>query len=408
MTGRAIYSPGAKTLRGWMPIEDFSVQSSQGQTGTAVPGSLTTDKDQSILTASYSGTSQTYQLSVSGDVVPSFVNRTPAVVSVTASGLVTALASGLAQVDAVTSKGTRRWEQLVLASQATVSVPQFQGYVAGSLARHITDQMLALIAGKTASDATRNVYSHNLYGINAVNINGDNQAPDAVRNASNFAAAIDLSGMTVGTYYAGIFPCALISPRHVIRADHVSSQGRCVWLGTNGQFYTATVKSSQNIGGDINIGYLDTPVPAAVKPFKVLPSNYTTYLPSTQVQRIPLLSKGWTAGDKLRVIEYWIRTTNPFLSSAPSIALDTQSVPIAGSPFESWFSPIISGDSSSPQWAVINGEAVLMGSLWNVTGCSHYGDYVPQIEAAMNAIKDAGDATVYALSHPDLSAFTSY
>jgi hypothetical protein len=335
-----------------------------------------------------------------------FVNRSPSVCTVDANGLVTATANGIAKVDVVTGIGTRRWEQLMLANQTAVSAPQFQGYVAGSLAKHIVDQMAALISGKVPSDDTLNTFASNRYGINAVNINGDNQAPDAVWNPNNFAAAIDLTGMTVGTFYGGIFPAALVSPRHVIRAKHVSSQGKCVWKGTDGNFYSANIVRSQALTGDICVGYLDAAIPATVKPFKVLPSNYASYLPSVSKQALPALSKRYSGGDKLRILEFWIMQNQGIYSS--TFAVNTNSVPVAGSQFAPWFSPIIDGDSSSPQWFVINGEAVILNCLWNPSGGTHYGDYVPQIEAAMNALKDAGDGTTYSLLHPTLSSFPTY
>jgi hypothetical protein len=74
---------------------------------------------------------------------------------------------------------------------------------------------------------------------------------------------------------------------------------------------------------------------------------------------------------------------------------------------------VSSGDSGSPIFMGINGEAVLLGNMYGQGGQLgvNYGDFISQINAALVATATAsGDAnpSQYAVKTADLSGFTAY
>lgn len=344
--------------------------------------------------------------------------NTPAIATITNDGIVTRVSDGLAKFDASGIYGVRRFpRQMTRTGGGPVTV--FDSYAAGSLARHIFDQMAALVAGKTASDATRLNYSTR---------SGDYTNPVLVRNASNFAASVDLSGMSVwrsDLNSFGYWPAALVSARHFITSNHVAGGnnfGYC-WMTPGGVFVKANCIAYYVIPGtDIQVGYLDQDIPAGVKRFKVLPTNFASYLPSTTDYQIPSLSKRQAVGDdsgawistatydSLRVLPVKLKDT---LTASYSV-LPYAQVPVIGqldpnSAFAAWEVPLHTGDSAGPGWLMINGEAVLLGTYADTQGCPHLGNFITQIEASMNTLAASkGDVTTYSLAKVNLAGFSTY
>ena len=425
MSGNIVYTPGASTLRGMTPAQDFSV--AVRETPTAIPspgGSLATVQDRVMRTTTQAASDNNCQFVAQSaqlggqDPEVSWSAVDPSVALVTPGGAVTRVTDGLARFEASGIYGKRRYSrQMVRTGGGPITV--FDSYASGSLARHVVDQMAALVSGKTPSDATRLNYSAR---------SGDFANPTLVRNASNFAASIDLSGMSVWRSDAnnyGYWPAALVSTRHFIASNHVAGGnnfGYC-WMTPAGAFAKANCIGYYVIPGtDLQIGYLDQDIPVGVKRFKVLPYNFAAYLPSTVDYQIPSLSKRQAIGDDSGA---WISTaTYDALRILPVCLKDTLTssygtVPYANCPvigqldpasqFAAWEVPLHTGDSSGPCWLVINGEAVLLGTYADVQGCPHVGNYITQIEAAMNSLAASrGDATVYSLAKVNLSGFPTF
>lgn len=416
-----VFAPDAPLWRGMSTAEDYTVSQSTATDVVSAAGSSTTSTlDRTVRrdTGAITADRPAFITHATGEVVQ-WTSLTPAVATISVDGsVVTPVATGRAVFEATGRYGTRRYTGLVVFSGPS-AVDTVIGYQPGSLARHIWDGTLALIDGKTPSDETLLNYSTRT---------GDYNSSTVVRNASSFAAGIDLSGMSVWRSESannGYWPCAAVGPRHTICANHTRLANGVPygygWYTPAGEYIQANVVSRQQIGTtDILVEYLDRDLPASIKRFKVLPSNYRSYLPSSTSYRLPTLSKRQAAGvlgsptistaryDALRVLSCW------FADSTSGNVVHLARVPQynqldASVPWAAWEWPLHTGDSSGPSWFVINGEAVLLGHYYNVEGSPHIGDYLTEIDAAMVALATAaGDATPYALQRASLAGFAVY
>ena len=353
----------------------------------------------------------------------SLINDTPNVVSLDSQGNVTRLADGDARIRLVSPRDQALFARK-FARYGSINESHVVSYTAGSLAAHIYQNIAAMLSGKNPSQATMLLYNQNNYS---------NQSNNAVRNPNNFVAeaGYDFTGITVATSYGGgSFPAALISPRHIICADHVHAQGTCVFLGSDGQYYTATatkyayVNDSGNTLFDIGVWYLDTPMPAVVRPFKFLPSNWKSYFTLNSRYSeptegfLPCITKSRTAQDGFRINRLQLVVAGdmtpvlpgPHAPPSEDVAYATYGRTAHPSFPSGWFSPIISGDSSGQVFLPINGELVLVTSMYNTRGGYNYGEAISYIEAAMNATAlAAGESNpAYSLNKVSLSGFPTY
>jgi hypothetical protein len=412
-----VYSDSARTVRGYNQLEDFSVQ--LVETPVAVGGTVTLETVKDSVFAKFTGgvVAANFQLNVAESAsFPGFeiINRTPLTCDVSPSGAVTWKANGFVIVDVVTSIGTRRYERYMV--NASMDVPRYRhnNFLAGTLGRHIYDTMAAQVAGKTFSTSSVTPYSSNNYNTTS---------PAVVRNPAAFTAGLDLSAITVvngGTYG---HPGLLISPRHILGADHYVASSPMTWMRPDGTFATASVVSRKRIGSsDISVAYLGAPITGIV-PFKVLPKDWAKYIPgiigknTTQsgtrftttgnhpFAQLPVLFKKARAGDRIHT-----SVLQAIDSDAFCITASLASVPdIPTLPTIDWGSGAESGDSGGPVFAPVNGEMVLFCTFWLPQGGPFITSSIDDINAAMNSLASAaGDATAYALQHPVLTGFTSY
>jgi hypothetical protein len=318
-----------------------------------------------------------------------------------------------AVVDIVTPVGTRRYTR-VMNNSGAAPVSTALSFQAGSLGKHIADNLLALVAGKTTSDANMALFSSATYS---------QTAPAGVRNPSCFTASLDLSGISFvnpsGAANANAnpfaFPYHAISPRHVIAANHIfgySQSGPTVFMRPDGTFQTVNVIDGRAIPGtDIAIGYLDAPL-TGVNLFRMLPANWASYLPvmagQYMVAKLPTLSKGIFTlgligtGNQVN-INYFQSVANGGLNcpvalpATPAMATDA------------WYIPVSGGDSSGPAFVIVNGKLVLLTAYFQATNGPDYMNHTADITAAMNSLAAAhSDNAVYAPLYADLSAFTAY
>lgn len=329
-----------------------------------------------------------------------FDNQTPAVCAVGADGSVTRLADGEAIVDIRTPVGTKRFRK-ALQRTGGAAMNTLVQYEAGSLARHVWDYVAGCITGKTASATTRNLFSTN--NLNPV-------APVVVRNPELFVPGSLFSGTTV-MQGSTSWTHHLVSPRHLLGAAHVPHTNPVWFVGTDGVLYSATVLRSATVSGvglsDTKLMYLSAPVPVAVAPYKVLPANFMQHLPSLSTAlRVPVFSQARAAGLRMRITE-WERNDTDGEAVSPLTEADfalSDAYPL----FAPWKTTVIGGDSGSGNFLPVNGEMALLNAYYHAGGGSQYAGYITEINAAMNAIKDGGDATVYALQTVDLSGFAVY
>ena len=396
------YAAGAPVIKG---TDNFGkINYSIEETPTQVGGSVVTSRtlDRWLQSTNAGTTTNNFKLIPQSGAT--LKNLTPTMCDLIGTQ-VTAKANGTATIEvSMSGVGKTEYSRAMVASGASITKAfvEWHGTATAdqtgvtwtpshqSLARQIWDETLALINGKTAATTTMNTWS----------ITG----ASAVRNPSNFTAALDLSGWRSD----GSFD-TLVTPWHYLTADH-SSGGRAgntvTFRGTDGIYYTRTITNYVTIGSDIGIGILDSALPATVKPYKVLPANFRQYMPSTDgIAGIPAITISGHGLDHSNV-ETTIITNVSFSTIVKAIVANYP--PIASlTPFDSWTkknSPsqfAIGGDSNHPSFFLINGELVLLGNQYVTYGFAHYADFITEINAAITTLGAHG----YALVTKDLSTY---
>lgn len=421
---------GSSAMRGVTSEQDFSLTVNENPAIAAPVYSPFVDRDANFSTITGSLTANNFIISVTPSLVfpgtPVFESVTPDTATVDAAGAVTRVADGDAKilVRFPSPLGVRGVARRMSATGSTTA-KYFQSFVSGTLGAHVNATMTAMVSGKTPSDTTKNLFTSNNYSLSA---------PAAVRNPNVFTGSIDLSAISIinGSGSGGyIHPAMLISPRHIIGATHYQPGSTVVFMGADGVMQVANVISRQNHVGsaltlsgytDIQVAYLDRAI-TGITPFKTLPGNWRTYLPtghrevaygSSEYKTIKLAALTKTAhnsnggnADQISITEVIELNDTDYGLSAVIYNLPFATV----LPTQAWHSPTIGGDSGGPVFILVDGSLVLLMCWWVGGGGTNLADMNVYINAAMNSLATAaGDpaAGTYALSHPDLSGFTSY
>lgn len=304
----------------------------------------------------------------------------------------------------------------------TTLAPLIKQLTTTPLIKHITDNMLALIAGKLPSDTTKNGYTANNYSTSA---------PSCTRNSNLFCRSLDLTAISVindgsvidstetvtgnvGSVAGYGHPGMLISPRHIIGANHWHGKGPWIWKDKFGAYKSASLVHGQAIANtDIWIGYLDTAI-TTVTLLQMLPETWRNYLPDAistinGKMSLPLLSK--TVHSTSGLADQWnINNLKYLFATDLNLSLwYGGNIPTMDQSFSQWYTPISGGDSGGPTFLVINGNPVLIGTYWSQTGGDTYSDHISEIETAINTLAvNNNDDTYYSLSKVDLCKFTTY
>mgnify|MGYP000994941326 CR=1 FL=1 len=280
-------------------------------------------------------------------------------------------------------------------TQGEGSVDTLLGYAAGSLRRHVVEDVATRLDGTTPAAALR------LFATR------DHTAASYVRNAAvwtppSLATMVAVWNSTSnGAQRAG----TLISPRHVIFARHYQiAEGATLRFVTGDDVVvtrTMTAKASLPIVAgyypDITVGVLDSDVPAGIAFAKVLPGDWEDYMPSPgPTRRIPALTLDQEAkalvSDLVHVAD---STEHPFATFARP--LDPALV--------QWYEDKVGGDSGQPAFLIINGEPVLL-TVWTFGGGGS-GTSIVRNKDAINALMTSLGGG-YQLTEVDLSGFNSY
>jgi hypothetical protein len=252
-------------------------------------------------------------------------------------------------------------------------------YVSGSLGKYSTDWVAAAIFEKTPSPTTLSLFS---------TIN--HTTSSYVRNTNLWASALDWTGVNVWDSSGGNRHATLISPRHVLMAAHwpVAQNSSIRFIDASNNIVTRTVTAVAGAGTDILIGLLNADVPAGIKFYKILPSNWTDKL-KWQVG-FPLISSDQEKKALLTNLSFIYEKVGAY-------------VVWPGMPATAWGERLISGDSGSPIFSVVSGELVIMGA-------AHYASSGPfttgnktNINAAMTTLGGG-----YQLTEIDLSPYTTF
>lgn len=312
-------------------------------------------------------------------------------------------------------------------------------FLVGSLRRHIKDQVFGVISGKVGWNPynglgiqspvpLNNQYFDSMQPIDSTTptrhqlVYYTNDNITYTRSALHILNGIDITGIN-NQYYDTIHntsggTATLISPRHVFSAAHwhpvVGSSIK--WVDANSIVYTRTVVSEWvDYSTDHWVGLLDSDLPSSIKPLKVFPSNYLTYLPAQpfEIGGIPAYSI---------FTSYNMITLGVYTDRPPYIATGGM-----GGSFEKVISPIQTGvtdyydaitsfqwngvfGSGTPVFTVINNEAVLLFCYWygGYAGCNVHNN-LTAINAGMHSLSvAAGLVSDYQLTPVTLTGFNTY
>lgn len=170
----------------------------------------------------------------------------------------------------------------------------------------------------------------------------------------------------------------LLTPSVFVTAAHVfQAHGPLIWfVGNNGQAYSRTVvNSDDSLGWDIDLILLDTPLPVAVRPAKLLPSDVASYIgPNDFSQRLDTV----VLDSESKAISFsWVNLSNAYVTANSSIGyLSATHHPSLIGLTES----VVVGDSGSPMFLIIDDEPVLV-TCWHTAG------YGPAYHSRLSAIQ---------------------
>ena len=262
-----------------------------------------------------------------------------------------------------------------------------------------------------------NYYAAASVAMSSVQVN----LSDAEANPDRVAQEIDMSWMSIRATDGHYFPCNLISERHAILAKHtgLSVGRRYVFRDKSNTLQYPNVESVRDLGDDIALLYFDRPVTncANVKflgaPLEHIPSTTgeTTYY---KVPALIALYNSFTAtfptGRKLMTAAVrGFDQTTIYVGKPGFSELDAFHPP--GDPYTS--TGMRPGDSGSPAFFPIveNGgtevTSVIVTALYTAYTGPNYSAFIPQIESAMNEMKNVSDTNVYSVQLADVSQFVT-
>jgi hypothetical protein len=293
---------------------------------------------------------------------------------------------------------------------------EFLGYAAGTVSAALQGEVETLID----SDPLKQELGY--YGV----IN--HASATYTRNANCWARAVDLSCLSVGTshgsdsYYTTQRPGTLITPRHIVVANHYSPadttyQGRADYVRfvtPGGVVRTRRVVGASGNFRDQKVLLLDAS-PTGCNPVKVADDWITQVVDGTSYSGGLLLSLNKNRqvglslfGDPITAYSQAQPTTYGAIpiTGNQSVAILHADIAAALHPYVAtkpglWVS-IVGGDSGSPCFAVVNGDPVLI-TCWftaNSGPCTWMGSGGNELLNAMISEADANAITLANLVSP--------
>lgn len=302
-----------------------------------------------------------------------------------------------------------------LVSGATV-VDQFKYFVEGSFARHLYDQIRLYANGSTSSPEHYAIYS------------AFNQATNTYqKNAGCWASPLDFSGTSVNQSQNGRLTA--ITPHHALGSTHYLPPVNSVitFCDSSNQSVSRTVSGTYNVGNDCSVVRFSQALPASIKQYKTLPSNWLEYYPvnfniydgatvsndsdnypGRRGAFLPIITTShyrWDSSWPLqRPNRYaYIYQTGLLYGSFqyfyPANAEPNNFVDYNGEP-----SGIRGGDSGGPCFFVVDGDLILMRTL----ATSASGPFLPALVEQINAALDTLGPGGQTYQTVDLSQFTNF
>jgi hypothetical protein len=409
------FSASGPLCRGYNAQEQYAFSLLPSTTTTGSGGTATTLRDMNVLTAIGQVVDSVFTVALSG-VSPSFVNLTDGTHAGYSHVCNVAVNDGpavwVADGDAVLQAtdplyGTSLLKYPVGRNTSGTSTV-FQSFISASLAYAVTNPVDAALVGLSCNAGTVDAFSSN------------NLHSAAVRNSSLWCKSlVDLSGIPIGRLsggsYTAQFNGVLISPRHVLCANHVAltAGDTLYFLGTDSAIHSATVSSRQEVGStDLCVALLSSAL-ANCTPMQVFPAatfspSGACYLPAAGVDQIyqnftyvPLLHFNQNQEVLLLDLPTWGNSSN----DATYIAcVESNRQAWSKSP-KSGVVGVYSGDSGSPVFTIppTGTTPVLIGTCHTTAGLPNVANNVAAVNAVMASLGGG-----YSLTQLSLSSFTTY
>jgi len=314
-----------------------------------------------------------------------FVSLNPEVATIAPDGIITKVADGLCQINAVGEVTLSITIDLTPTVGGTTDV--YTGPVSGCIAEHFSDQVDSRIDDTMTMNANGLIYSTQ-----------DHDTPNYVRNVNLWCADIDLTCMSPwnsrqGKNRAG----TLVTKRHCINAAHypLYNGDTLRFIETDGTVHTRTITGSHSIAGtDLRINTLDSDLPAAISPCEVCPADWNDYAVNNYHNRPAGI--GLDQEEKALVIEWGGGGWHLIPTDADRLIFNENK---------------IGGDSGNPAFLILNGVLALT-TVWHYGGAgsgTSIASYITEVNAAI-VTSDAQSAanTGYTLTEADFSAFPTY
>jgi hypothetical protein len=179
--------------------------------------------------------------------------------------------------------------------------------------------------------------------------------------------------------YGGQTTLSMVSPRHYLSATHVQvfQRGQLMaFLDTNNVVHWRRAIDQMTLGTDIDVGILDSDLPASVGFLPVMSPSFTNYLPrsaAAKVQGIGMNQDLFVFGQPMTFQGSIVLNWDP-LSAVP-YGLGTN-----------WNVVIRSGDSSLPERFLIQGQLILVTQHWEATSGPHLALRFGDINQAMHTL----------------------
>lgn len=332
--------------------------------------------------------------------------------------------SGSVTITAELANGERATRYFQTSSSEEPSWDDLLSFTDGSLAKHVTDQILQRADGSTSYPGHLHIYS-----------TFDGSSQSFVKNTGCWAADLDFSGVSVHRQGAGAAGnVTAISPFHALTAAHYAPNVGDIYYfcDSNNTVVSRTVHSRAFVSEqgflsrDTAVVRFTQPLPASVAKYKTFPSNWADYAPSVTNGGLlwcPTVSMShynwdpdWTLQRSNRYAYIYItggvagpippnraRNFVTFHGIASSNVLLLQALP-KYSEYSGFPSGIRGGDSGMPSFFVINGQLVLMAHWTGPFVGRFQPDFLSSINAALDAL-GPGDQTYQTV---DLSQFTNF